>query len=479
MAAPSEAAAPFEPAYSAPRPSRWQRTRRISLIALALIVLLPGVYLYFQKAAHDDLQAAIAEVNQLDPGWRLDELLARRRDVPPGKNSATVVIAARKLFGSSNFKVQDKLDDVPPPLRLQDDVAELLRGELKPLAAAIAEAGKLAKLPSGRFTTAYTPDFISTVLPDVQSIRPVAALLHLDIWLKAHEGDFQGAWVSAQAMLNAGRAVGDEPLFLTLLIRTAVQSMTVANLERILGQGEVPASALAEMAKALEEESAEPLLRIGARGERAGMHQLFEKVESGEVQWKNVMTVIGGKGSAWDERLDDLVPKGMIIRSHAWYLRAMSRVVEASQFSAMEQERVLKEVEKSVANAPRIANLLFPAVTRLAEAERREDTRMACAVAALAAEQFRLAQQRWPGSLEDLVKAGFLKNAPMDLYDGKPLRLRQAADGLVLYSIGADGTYRGEALDNLTAVDQRIMGQRIEFRLWALAARRRPPQGAR
>jgi len=90
-------------------------------------------------------------------------------------------------------------------------------------------------------------------------------------------------------------------------------------------------------------------------------------------------------------------------------------------------------------------------------------------IAALAAERFRLLQNRWPKSLDELVKAGLLKEIPIDLMDGQPLRFRRTIDGLVIYSVGVDGTYRGDALDNLANFDPRK--DRPEFRLWDVKRR--------
>jgi hypothetical protein len=469
MAQTNDAPAHLHSSVSLPPRSRRRIARRVAFIAVVLIVPALAIFYYSRQSAYDDLQAAIAEVDRLDPGWRLEELLARRPAVTPGKNSATVVSAARKRVAGLNFNVLDNLDKVPPPLLIRAEVEKDLRDELKPLGAALAEARKLAKLPVGHFTVAYTPEFINTLTPQIEDVREVARLLEMDVCLRVQSGDLHGAWVSAQAMLNAGRAVGDEPMFLFQMARLSVQRVTVAKLERILGQGEVPAALLAEMRKALEEEAAEPLFLFGIRGERAGSHRVLEGTANGTLPFN-------GKISGWKGLLPGFVDKPMIFRSHAWILRGLSRAAEDSKLPVMEQQRASKELEELAKNeAPALAKLLFPAVLRIAEAERREDTRLACAAAALAAEEFRLTHRRWPGTLEDLVKAGLLKSVPIDPYDGKALRSRQAPDGLVIYSIGAGGDYRGQALDNLAAIDSTF--QRVEFRLWNVDRRRQPPQG--
>ena len=113
--------------------------------------------------------------------------------------------------------------------------------------------------------------------------------------------------------------------------------------------------------------------------------------------------------------------------------------------------------------------LFFPAIHRVTESQQNSDTYLDCTIAALAAERFRLQKKRWPVSLGELVKADVLKEIPIDPMDGKPLRVRRTVDGLVIYSVGADGKYRGDALDNLANFDPRQ--PRPEFRLWDVSRR--------
>src|SRR5262249_25549431 len=132
-------------------------------------------------------------------------------------------------------------------------------------------------------------------------------------------------------------------------------------------------------------------------------------------------------------------------------------------------------------DVPKIAALLIPTSRKVAEADARRRTHLACACAALAAEEYRLANKRWPESLEQLVQAGLLAERAIDEFDGQPLRRRRAPDGFVIYSIGPSGKYEGEALDDkgepkgedgpAPSVDFRV-----EFRLWDPERRAQPPR---
>ena len=83
------------PAVTAPAPlPRTRRRRIILLMTLAVTAPLVAVVGYFVLQAHwsaQALAAAIAEADQLDPGWRLMELEANRKPVPAEKDSAPIV----------------------------------------------------------------------------------------------------------------------------------------------------------------------------------------------------------------------------------------------------------------------------------------------------------------------------------------------------------------------------------------------------
>jgi hypothetical protein len=60
-------------------------------------------------------------------------------------------------------------------------------------------------------------------------------------------------------------------------------------------------------------------------------------------------------------------------------------------------------------------------------------------LAVLAAEVFRREQSRWPASWDDLVPS-YLPSTPLDMFDGKPVRMAERDGVWFIYSIGVDRT---------------------------------------
>src|SRR5262249_55476685 len=85
------------PSRQPARPRAWKRV--FFWCGSVLLLLLGGgllVYFKARQTADNELEKAIAEVDRQDPGWRLEELEAKRKVIPPNQNGALHVLAAGK-----------------------------------------------------------------------------------------------------------------------------------------------------------------------------------------------------------------------------------------------------------------------------------------------------------------------------------------------------------------------------------------------
>jgi hypothetical protein len=196
---------------------------------------------------------------------------------------------------------------------------------------------------------------------------------------------------------------------------------------------------------------------------------LFDNLEHGHVNLMNLFRV----GDESDRGLTlGLYLPGGIKQQRAAYLRYLSEAVDIAKLPLHEQRERLQQWEKGARSQPILVALLAPAISKVGEADRRSRAEVRCTVAALAAERYRQAKKDWPGTLNDLVDAGYLLQVPLDPYDAQPLRMKRTADGLVIYSVGADGQDNGGNVDWRHTTDP---GTDLGFRLWDVAKRRQAP----
>jgi hypothetical protein len=486
-----------EPNLLDPHPPAAERSwgRRLLLwLGLPLLLLAGGaVGLYFLAVhrADADLQEAVAEADRLDPGWRLDELEAKRAELPDDQNAALTVMAARSLLprpwppsaekaqgglldegpSAPPLTLDERLTELPPEVQLDPALTEELRAELKKVGPALAEARKLRDMKEGRYPIGWMPNvFASTI--QCQDAREVAHLLRYQAMLQAQDRQAGAALDTARALLTTARSVGDEPFLVSQLVRLAVQTVTVESLERTLAQGRPGADDLKAVQHLLEKEAAEPLLLFAARGERANAFQMAEDIKTGKA---TASQAAGLSKSGAGESVNDLVAPARVRLSEPRLLRFLTECVEIAKLPPEQQGEHFAAMERKIrqarAEGDNVLGLLMPAVAKVGDASRRTQARLRCAIVALALERYRLDHGRWPERLDQLAPQ-YLTALPRDPCDGRALRYKALPDGVLVYSVGLDGEDNGGALNRR---EPGAKGADVGFRLWDPPHRRQAP----
>ena len=146
----------------------------------------------------------------------------------------------------------------------------------------LADARALVNRPRGRF-----PDWRVAVPRAVplsrQQVETVSQLLSVDAVVRIDEGDLAGAADGIKAIVNAGRALGNEPMLAAQAGRVDAVQRAVATLERLLARGELPAAVLVDLQKLFEDEARHPVALVSLQGSRAAVEMLFEEVRTGRA----------------------------------------------------------------------------------------------------------------------------------------------------------------------------------------------------
>jgi hypothetical protein len=467
---------------------RWPRL--ILLLLLPIILAATGGYLAFKHGwgqpgdlkypdpdVDPDLAEVQKEIDRADPGWEFDNLNEHRTPVPAEDNSARHVEAAARLLPPNwpRSSLVDFLNLVPTNEALSSQQAGTLAEELKKAAAAQAEARKLSDQCTGRFTVAWQGDYLSTDMSHLKRVQAVEQLLRLDAHYSSQEGRADDALAAARRVLDAGRSIGDEPMLQSCLVRMGSHMQAARLIERVLAQGQPGSQALSATQQLLQDEAAQNLLLIAARGERAGLHGLLRALEHGDIK----LADLSSSGNAAHPTLEDTlifilsaetINKPQVLeKSHAWLLLYVTDFVDIAKLPVEEQKARLEELESRRAKAPLAARKLAPAVREMALTAQQSQAFLRCAAAALAVERFRREKGDWPQSLSDLAP-DFLSAAPLDPFDGQPLRFKRQQEGVVVYSLGADGHDDGGSFDTLNTFRS---GTDLGFRLWDVDKRRK------
>jgi hypothetical protein len=372
-------------------------------------------------------------------------------------------MAAKQLLSPKwpNPRTYQQMEKVHAPEQLTATQLALLRAELASDGAARDEARKLALLPHGR----YPPYSESRPAFGMDALALAKGLL-LDAFLLAQEGDVEGALRSCRGSVNAGRSLGDEPVFFSQLARLACQIIALRGIEYTLSQGEPAETVLADLQELLRQEEAEPWLLHMMRGERAGIN---EALQAGKTNLSD-LTQSYPNGAL---ELFELSLPGAKLQNLAGHISYLNQMVEIAKAPVEEQANRTRELEASLGRQPLLVRKSVPVLRNLAfETSLCGHANLRCAVAAVAAERYRRRNGHWPEQLSDLV-AEFLPAVPLDPFDGAPLHLRRTDDGLIIYSLGADRQDNG---GNINRNSNASPGTDLGLRLWDVGRRRQPAQ---
>jgi hypothetical protein len=461
---------PIDESVAAPR--RGRKWLVIAVVFFLVSLAAAAASLIYASRANSSLQRVLAETDRLDPGWRLEELEARRAIIPPEQNSANQVLAADKLLppswpswplqpNESLTEFENRLQVLSPPHSLSTRQSEILQRALSSAKAAVDAALRMSDMPNGRYAIVYTPDYVSTAVPHGMIIRRVAHLLAYEAVLLGQRQEPDAALTACRALINTARSIGDEPL-ITQFERLGFAEETCSRIEWTLAHGGPSAAGLQATQQLLElEEAVSPVL-IALRGNRAGWDQMLQAMEAGNFRFPNRLG---------QSLLDNPLLRPMVHANRACVLEMQNRLVEIATLP-VEEQRAAAETdglppEKST---PYFTQLyLHPRLQKhlrdlLQDFPRRQGN-LRCTIAALAAERYRIAQGGWPKALSDLVPT-YLPSVPLSPYDGKPLSYERSKDGIVISARRPPGPARTGAWG--------YAEREPRFALWDAGSRHQP-----
>ncbi len=473
------------PVESGPAPNEEVRRREILQVTGAIstimaVAVLAVIAIHGKTPSADGpaadtpgprLREALAALDQHDPHWRFAELEEDRAAVPAEENGAPTVMAAVKLIpspwrGPSAEQVRQKLR--------AGLIEASPRADIEPANPALTEGRKLAGFRRGRFTVAWNlNDPLDTYLPHLSPVDQLVDVLSLDAEVRAHERDVDGALVSARAALVAVRCIGDEPMLTSQLGRLGWEHRVIDSLEELLRFGEGTEPRLAALQAVLLDEAAEPVLRLTARAERAGLHGLLTALEAGKHP-KADRSLLGVRTDGVQLVLtnDRLRQRDALENIHAWVLDFTTQTADIARLPSQDQLPKLEQLADTVVQAPLGAGLLLAALPlrEIGTTCLQKQALLRSAAVALALERFRLATGHWPQKLDEL-RPQYLSEVPADPFDGKPLRFARHKDMVVIYSVGPDGKDDGGKPETLNRMDRKA-GFDVGFRLWNMEARK-------
>jgi len=122
------------------------------------------------------------------------------------------------------------------------------------------------------------------------------------------------------------------------------------------------------------------------------------------------------------------------------YFRRFAEILTETPYDLRDQAIDEQEEDEEVRIAPIMLKINIPAYRRVSQIAWRMKTGRKALLTVLAIIRYEKEKDQYPVSLDELVKAGYLKELPRDPYSDGPLVYKRTDEGFLLYSLGTDLT---------------------------------------
>ena len=422
-----------------------------------------------------ELEKIIAELDQKEPGWRIEELEAKRKILKPEENSALVISESYKLLANQEQKKTlwelGKLPDIAaikssPQQLLPPPSINLIKTTLGAFQPSLVEARKVTKLPQGRFKITYSLDFFSTTLNFLSEMDSIEHLLALDVLIQAQDGKSQQAMESTLASFNIARSSREIPFVISYYHQIKIYIKSIRNLEQTIALGEPSKDSLSQFQSLLENEASFPMFLAIAKANRADNYATLSYL-------KKDKDIIKTLQKYFDLKTDEATATKLVLEEPnilSWLLKYTTSLVAIANLPHQDQQKAVTELALKLNEKPNLRKIFPSFIVNIGIESNRYLAMLNCAITGLAIERYRITNGKWPRKLDELVPE-YLAKLPTDPFNGEPLLVGTILGGLVIYSVGPDLQDNNGLIDDSNSNKE---GTDIGFRLWEVPMRRQP-----
>ena len=395
----------------------------------------------------DDWRQSCAEIDELDPGWRWDDLTAKRPSLSPEEDSLQIIydaddgVVPAHFFGSgASFEVSETIGNL--------SINEL-RDRTNPEFDIIAFAERLLASRPGQWPAMKQPVMLNLPLSLWSRISRVTSMLRVQAALAAKEGRADDCLLIARAILCVTRAAMEPPCLMSLIVANAKRRYASHSIMQAMQYGEPSELALATVQAEMQASLEYPFMRDAIRGERAMFEQMVLAWKRGEIKqpwspWKLVVYVLMPMktlheitfhclyGNEFDNRRATLLLR---------YYTAIAELLKESPDAMQDHPDAMARINKDAGYVTRKSAYAFRRVHLI---DRMNRGLLACVIAAVAAERYRQETGRWPDSLSEIP--GCLDIVPINPHTLEAVAYWRGRDSVRVRSRGKKFEYTGGLL---------------------------------
>jgi hypothetical protein len=264
-------------------------------------------------------------------------------------------------------------------------------------------------------------------------LRKGAMLLKLEAILHAENDNAVLAGRSVTSTFGIARSLAEEPLLISQIVCTACQALAASSLERVINRTEFTDEQLVKLTRTVSNAEDFASMSRAFAGERCMGISFFRNptVLNQELFGRKMLPA---------PILELYKALGLADRDAVVYLDLMNDYMETTQLPLGQRQRAADTIEAKLRATSKTHILLhgfMKAFSRFITINIRGIAQLRAARVGLAIQRYRLATDKLPDTLDDLVPT-YLDAVPKDPFDGSEFRYKKLESGFVVYSVGED-----------------------------------------
>ena len=293
--------------------------------------------------------------------------------------------------------------------------------------------------------TELSKGLVANAMEALPNYKRLAVAMRWQILYEAYKGDIDTALGDSVALAKFGGHLQGHGLLIEQLVGIAMEALTHNTFFVLLERLDVPADVLKNAQEQLDKQfgTQEPIISMEA--EKVFWYDGIQRTFTDDGQGSGRVLVRGLAYVVTDDWKDNLwrlfsfsYPdrQEMVAKIDTYFGRFAEILAEKP--GDLRNEAIDDQEGNEVHIAPVMLKLNVPAYRRVSQLTWRMKTGREALLTVLAVMRCEKEKGCYPSSLDELVKADYLKKLPMDPYSNKPLVYKRTDDGFLLYSFGTN-----------------------------------------
>ncbi|MFZ2147883.1 MAG: hypothetical protein WAV28_11745, partial [Sedimentisphaerales bacterium] len=303
---------------------------------------------------------------------------------------------------------------------------------------------ELSKAPMA--TVSMVSAIMANTMENLSSYRRLAFALQWQIQYEAYRGDVKAALNDSIALVKYGSHLHGHGLLVEQLVGIAIEGLANSTIFMLLDSVDVPADVLKNAQEELDGQfrKQEPVFSMEA--EKVFWYDAIQRTftddgqDSGHLLARGLPYVFTNdwKDNLWRFVSFNYPDRQEMVAKIDEYFRRFAEILAETPYDLRDEAIDEQEENEEARIAPIMLKINIPAYRRVSQTAWRLRTGRQALLTVLAVMRYEKEKGRYPAGLEELVKAGYLKELPRDPYSDGPLIYRRTDEGFLLYSFGVN-----------------------------------------